>query len=203
MILSMVKKKNMDCLIVIYDVLGIADSCKEFADFLTINRKYRYHCVYVFHVVIPQREIWQKNFPQTNIFSIFPCSVPYNTVAKILQNNCVQKTTKYVPVHSMWLNMVFIDIANEDQRNCLTIDCSNANKNGPGRYRTNADNPEEQLCFFNKASSHQVHNTFMSKWIKSGNFEKEIYFKIDRVQSRIDKETFSTNKTLKKKWLKQ
>ena len=103
----------------------------------------------------------------------------------------------------MWLNMVFIDIANEDKRNCLTIDCSNVNKNGPGRYRTNADNPEEQLCFFNKASSHQVHNTFMSKWIKSGNFEKEIYFKIDRVQSRIDKETFSTNKTLKKKWLKQ
>ena len=133
----------MDCLIFIYAVLGIADSCKEFADFLTINRKYRYHCVYVFHIIIHQREIWQKIISQANIFSIFPCSVPYNTVAKILQNNCVQKTTKYVPVHSMWLNMVFIDIANEDQRNCLTIDCSNVNKNGPGRYRTNADNPEE------------------------------------------------------------
>ena len=33
----------MDRLIVMDNVLGIADSCKEFADFLTITRKYRYH----------------------------------------------------------------------------------------------------------------------------------------------------------------
>ena len=99
----------------------------------------------------------------------------------------------------MWLNRVFIDLANEDQRNCLTIDCSNVNKNGPGKYRTNADNPEEQVCYFNKASNDQVYYTFMSKRIKSGNFEKGIYFKIDRVQSKINKETFSANK----KWLKQ
>ena len=147
----------------------------------------------------PSKRNLAKIISQANIFNIFPYSVPYNTVAKILQNNCVQKTTKYVPVHSMWLNRVFIDLANEDQRNCLTIDCSNVNKNGPGKYRTNADNPEEQVCYFNKASNDQVYYTFMSKRIKSGNFEKGIYFKIDRVQSKINKETFSANK----KWLKQ
>ena len=38
----------------------------------------------------------------------------------------------------------------------------------------------------------------MSKRIKSGNFEKGNYFKIDTVQSKIDKETFSANKTLEK-----
>ena len=98
----------------------------------------------------------------------------------------------------MWLNCVFIDLTDKGQRSCLTIDCSNVNKNGPGRYRTNADNPEEQVCYFNKASNDQVYNTFMSKWIKSGNFEKGIYFEIDWVQSKIDKETFSANKTLEK-----
>ena len=96
----------MDRLIVMDDISGIADSCKEFADFLTVNQKYRYHCVYVFQIIIPQRQICQKIISQSNIFNIFPCSVPYNTVAKNLQNNCVQKTTKYVPVHSMWLNRV-------------------------------------------------------------------------------------------------
>ena len=30
----------MDCLIVMDDISGLADSCKEFADFLTITRKY-------------------------------------------------------------------------------------------------------------------------------------------------------------------
>ena len=69
MILSMVKKKIMGDLIVMDDVSGIADSCKEFADFLTVSRKYRYHCVYVFHIIIPQREIWQKIISQ--IFLIF------------------------------------------------------------------------------------------------------------------------------------
>ena len=81
MILSTVKKKTMDRLIVMDGVSGIADSCKELADFLTVSRKYSYHCVYVFHIIIPQREIWQKIISQTNIFNIFPCSVPYNTVA--------------------------------------------------------------------------------------------------------------------------
>ena len=123
----------------------------------------------------------------TNIFNIFPCTVTYNTVAKILQINCVQKTSKYVPVHSIWLNRVFVDLANEDQRSRLTIDCSIVNKNGPGRYRPNADNPEEQVCYFNKASNDQVYDTLISKRIKSGNFEKRIYFKIDCVQSKIDK----------------
>ena len=180
------------------DASGIADSCKEFADFLTVSQKYRYHCVYVLHIIIPQTEIWEKIILQTNIFNIFLCSIPYNTVTKILQNNCAQKTTKYVPLHSMCLNRVFIDLAKEDQTSCLIIDCSNVNRNGPGRYRTNADNPEEHVCYFDKASNDQVYNTFMSKQIKSGNFEKGIYFKIDRVQSKIDKETFSANKTLEK-----
>ena len=49
-------------LIVMDDVSGIADSCKEFANFLTVSRKYIYHCVYVFHMIIPEKEIWKKNY---------------------------------------------------------------------------------------------------------------------------------------------
>ena len=35
------EKRIMDRLIVMDDVSGIADSCKEFADFLTVSQKYR------------------------------------------------------------------------------------------------------------------------------------------------------------------
>ena len=42
------ENKIMDRLIVMDDVSGLADSCKELADFLTITRKYQYYCVYVF-----------------------------------------------------------------------------------------------------------------------------------------------------------
>ena len=113
---------------------------------------------------------------QANVFNIFPCSVPFNTFSKVLQNNCVQQTTKYVPVHSIWLSRVFIYLANKDQRSCLTIDCSNVNKHGPGRYRTKADNPVEQVCYFNEACNGQLYNIFISKRIKPGNFEKRDLF---------------------------
>ena len=102
----------MDRLVVMGNVSGIADSCKEFANFLTVSRKCRYHCVYV----IPEKEIWKKIISQTDIFNIFPCSVPFNTASKIFQSNCVPTTTKYVPVGSIRLIRVFLDLASQDEK---------------------------------------------------------------------------------------
>ena len=69
----------------------------------------------------------------------------------------------------MWLTRVFLDLANRDERSCLTINCTTVNKNGPSRYRTKADNPVEQFCYFNEPGSNQVYN---------------IFIKIDHVQRR-------------------
>ena len=76
------------------------------------------------------------------------------------------------------------------------IDCSGNNKNGPAQYRTRADTPKEQVCYFNESWNDQVYNIFISEQIKSGNFEKGIYFKIDCVKSKTDSETFSTKQEL-------
>ena len=97
----------MNLLIVMDDVSGIVDNCIKFAEFLAVCRKYRYNCIYVIHIIMRENQIWKKILPQTNIFNIFPSSVPYNTVAKILQSNCRQTTKKYVPASLMWLNRVF------------------------------------------------------------------------------------------------
>ena len=74
------KNKHLDRLIVMVDVFGVADVSKKFANFLTILRKFGYNCVYVFHVITPSTQIWQKITSQTNIFNIFSPSVPQNTV---------------------------------------------------------------------------------------------------------------------------
>ena len=66
------------------DVSGVAEVSKKFANFLTLSRKFDYSCVYVFHVIVPASQIWQKIISQTNIFNIFPASVPHNTVVKII-----------------------------------------------------------------------------------------------------------------------
>ena len=104
------------------DVSGVAYVSKKFANFLTVSRKFGYNCVYVFHVIVPAGQIWQKIISQPNIFNIFPSSVPYNTVAKIIQSNCILQSKKYVPARSLWLSRVFTDLANSHKKLCLTID---------------------------------------------------------------------------------
>ena len=174
------------------DVSGIADNCKEFAEFLTGCRKYGYCCIYIFHIIALESQIWKKVLSQTNIFNIFPSSVPYNAIVKILQSNCRHTAKKYVPAHSMWLNRVFADLASTDEWHCLTIDCSDVNKNGPSRYRIQADDPEKQVCYFNKPRDDELYNVFISNRIKTENFSNSIYFKVDRVQGKD--ETFDTEK---------
>ena len=122
----------MDCLVVIDNVSGVANYSKNFANSLTVSRKYRYRCVYVFYIIALATRVWQKIISQTNVFNIFPSSVPYNVVAKILQSSCKQQSKTYIPARSISLNRVFIDLANTEEKHCLTTDCSNVNKNRPG-----------------------------------------------------------------------
>ena len=140
-------------------------------------------------------QICQKIICQTSIFNIFPSSVPQNTVAKILQSNCLPQSKKYVPIHSLWLNRLFTDLPNSHEKQSLTIDCGNKNKNGPGRYRSSADNPVEQVSYFNKPNDDEYY-VFISKRIKEGDFSEGIYFKIEKVRGKTDKENYDTKKAL-------
>ena len=97
------EKSQRNRLIVMDDVSGLADLSIKFANFLTIAGKYRYHCVYIFHTVHPEKSIWKTVMSQTNMFNIFPASVPIGTIKKALEANCIRKTTKYIPVNSLWI----------------------------------------------------------------------------------------------------
>ena len=166
------------------DVSGVADNSKTFANFLTVSRKFGYNCVYIFRVIVPASQMWQKIISQTNILKIFPASVLHNTVAKIIRSNCILQSKKYVPARSLWLNRVFADLANSQEKHCLTIDCDYINKNGSRRYRSSAGNPEKQACYF------------ISERIKGDKFDDGIYFKIEKVRGKTDKENFDAKRTL-------
>ena len=186
--------KKMDRLILLDDVSGVADLSKKIANFLTVSRKYGYNCIYVFHLILPQNQIWQKILSQTNIFNIFPASVPYNSVAKILQANCISQTKGYVPIRNLWLNRVFTDLANSHEKTCLTTDCGYINQNRPGRFRSHADNPE--VCSFNKPNEDKFYNVFLSRRIKGDDFENKFYFRIETLRGRDSTEIFNAKKTL-------
>ena len=189
------ENKKLDRLIM-DDVSGVADVSKKIANFLTVSRKFGYNCVYIFHEIVPASQIWQKIISQTNIFNIFPASVPHNTVAKIIQSNFILQSKKYVPARSLGLNRVFSDLANNHEKLCLTTDCGYINKNGPGRYRSSADNPEKQVSCFNKPNDDVFYNTFISERIKGERYEEGIYFKIEKAGGKTDMENFDAKRIL-------
>ena len=90
----------------------------------------------------------------------------------------------------------FTDLANTNEKHCLTINCSNKNKIGPARYRASSDNLDQQVCYLNKAHDDEFCNVFIRKRIKAENFNQGIYFKIEKVRGKTDKENFDAKKTL-------
>ena len=96
----------------------------------------------------------------------------------------------------LWLGRVFTDLANSHEKLCLTSDSGYKNKSGPGRYRSSADNPDKQVCYFNKPNDDAFYNTFISERIKGDKYSEGIYFKIEKVRGKTDKENFDAKRTL-------
>ena len=178
---------NRDRLIVFDDVSGLADNSNKFANFLTVARKFKYNCIYIFHTIYPEKATWKTILSQTNIFNIFPASVSLNSVKRILDGSCVRKTTKYIPRSLLWINRLFIELANKSQKVCLTLDCSNTNRDGPSRFRSEANNPDKQVCYFHTPTDEQVYNQFIARRIKSKELKNEIQFEITDVKSKSNK----------------
>ena len=179
------EKSVRDRLIVFYDVFGLANNSKKFVSFLTVARKYSYNCVYIFHTIYPEKANWRTTLSQTNIYNIFSATVSLNNVRKILEGACIRKTSKYIPRASLCISRLFIELANRNDKVCLTLDCSNTNEDG--RFRTDADNPDNQICYFNSANDEQVYNEFVSERIKTPNSENDFHFKILEVKSKTNK----------------
>ena len=120
----------------------------------------------------------------------FPPSVPFNSVKKILEISCIRKSAKYIPQKSIWLNRLFIDLANLNEKVCLTINCSGINSNKPSKFRSNAEKPDFQTCYFNVGNDKQIYNTFISRRLKDNEFENSIHFKIEKVKSKTCSDIF-------------
>ena len=59
-----------------------------------------------------------------------------------------------------------------------------------------ADNPEKQVCYFNKPNDDVFYNTSVSERIKGEKYNEGICLKIEKVRGKTDKENFDTKRTL-------
>ena len=112
---------------------------------------------------------------------------------KILESACIRKTSKCIPQASLWISRLFIELANRDDKVCLTLDSSNTNRDRPSRFRTEADNPDLQACYFNSANDEQVYNEFVSEHINSSVCDQKFHFKIVELKSKKTNREVSFN----------
>ena len=106
------EKGVFDRLIVMDDISGLAEKSNEFCSFSTVSRKYRYSCIYIFHIAFPQLRNWQRILSQTKIFNISPPAVQLGNLSKLLSNNCDRETLKYIPKRELWIDKLYFEIAN-------------------------------------------------------------------------------------------
>ena len=91
------KKIKLDRVLIMDDVLSLADKSETFANFLTVSRKFGLTYPYVFHTIYPTRKNWQMILTQTKIFNIFPGSIETSSIVKILCSFCSRYKYNYVP----------------------------------------------------------------------------------------------------------
>ena len=111
------RNMTLDRLTVMDDVSALADELEEFANFLTVSRKYRLTCVYIFHTLYPTRQCRQMIWSQTKIFNFFPRSVQVSSIIRILLSFTSRyKQTYYVPQQNLWINRIYFEISNSRQK---------------------------------------------------------------------------------------
>ena len=74
----------IDWRIVMDDISGFADKSENFANFLTVSRKYGFSCLYVFHTIYPNRQNGEMIMAQTHIFNFFPGSIHSSNILKTI-----------------------------------------------------------------------------------------------------------------------
>ena len=68
----------------------------------------------------------------------------------------------------------------------MILDCEGFNPNGPGCFKTQAENPHLQTCYFNLADGYPRYNLLISKRVNTDVDNNEIYFNIEGIKSQTN-----------------
>ena len=104
--------------------------------------------------------------------------IQLGNLLKILSNNCVRETIRYIPARDLWINRFYFSLLSESTYLCLTIDCRKAS---PAKYRTNANSNFDQFLLFRFGQNNKgrLFNNFLAKRVNTAN--NSLIFKIDSV----------------------
>ena len=100
---------------------------------------------------------------QIYIFNFFPGSVHSGRILKMLSLFASRQKHTYLPNNQVWLNKLYFQISNSNEKKCLTIDTRDVNDLGPGKFRTSAENNLEQNFYFNRNNADARFKSYVAK----------------------------------------
>ena len=109
-------------------------------------------------------QIGSCNFTSKDIFiyiNIFSGSLQTTSVAKILSSYCHRYIYEYIPHRELWINRLYFKISNSTEKEWLTIDTCDVNNLEPSKFRTDAENGHQQICYFNRNKEDKIFNRFL------------------------------------------
>ena len=113
----------LDRLIVMDHVSGLADRSENFANSLTVSRKYGLTYAYIFGRIYLTKQHWKmiftqtKIFSQTKIFNFFPGSDQASVIIRILLSFASRYKHNYIPHRDLWINRLYFEIYNTTRNN--------------------------------------------------------------------------------------
>ena len=123
---------------------------------------------------------------QTQIFIFFPGSVEAGAIVRLLSSFAIRFKNGYVPHRNVWINKLYFDILNSQEKQCLTIDTRDVNSLGPGKFRTHADNDIKQVCYYNRNKTDTCFNSFLATREQTSQ-EDDIKYSIIKVIDNVNK----------------
>ena len=91
-----------------------------------------------------------------------------------------------LPNSQVWLNKLYFQISNSNEKKCLTINTRDLNDLGPGKFRTSAENSLEQDCYFNRNNTDARFKSYVARRVSPDslvfsisvqNFEQNLRYK--------------------------
>ena len=144
------------------NALGLADKSDESANFLTVSRKFGLTCVYIFDTIYLARQNWEMILAHAKILNIFPGLIQASSIVKVLSSFCSRYRYNYIPNRNLWINRLQFHISNSSKKQCQTIDTRDINDLGPAKFRTQAYNNREQICYYNRNKEDKSFNSFLA-----------------------------------------
>ena len=112
---------------------------------------------------------------QTHIFNFFPGSIHSGRVLKTLSLFASRQKNTYLPNQQVWLNKLYFQISNSNEKKSITVDTRDVNNLGPGKFRTMAENNTKQICYFNRNNSYSHYSSYLSKRVNQENLVFSIF----------------------------